>query len=419
MKTVEDFKKSAMKTALDKVYSWKQEHQEEYSHFSSDINKVLHNDFNCYERIFKMAIKYVPIPVLVECQKLFAPNTGNTLSDDEKTIVAGHIIDDLMELKGYLRFGIYTETIDEEYVSASDSNKLFLIREYSISDEDLSDEDDEYLYLPFGTSEELWESLPSLIQMAVFNLGKGHTVDELATITKRIIVSASYTAADTYTQLRDHILNESNSLLMCTLYYICFDHGLPKSALALSKIVLGDRQISYMRESIKAVVDKLVETSIAKGFDKKAEWTKLNKEVENTELQQAIKNSLSNTKGKHGRRTIQQEELSIDDILIADDKQALKKAILTALNNTEHDYETAYIKAALIWSGHLESNVSFAAFLRAICVFSSKGYKYDLGQRVDSFIIYEKKEFETSKNSKWQRARRIVSGLTQTFGMIK
>lgn len=418
MITVEDFKKSAMRTALDKVYSWKQEHQEEYSHFSSDINKVMHNDFSCYERIFKMAIKYVPVPVLVECQKLFVPNTDNTLSDDEKTIVAGHIIDDLMELKGYLRFRIYTETF-EENVSAFDSNKLFLIREYSISDEDLSDVDDEYLYLPFGTSEELWESLPSLIQMAVFNLGKGHTVDELATISKRIIVSASYTVTDTYTKLRDHILNESNSLLMCILYYICFDHGLPKSALALSKITLGDKQISYMRESIKAVVDKLVETSIAKGFDKKAEWTKLNKEVENTELQQAIKNSLSNTKGKHGRRTFQQEELSIDDILIVDDKQALKKAILAALNNMEHDYETAYIKAALIWSGHLKSNVSFAAFLRAICVFSSKDYKYDPGQRVDSFITYEKKEYETSKNSKWQRARRIVSGLTQTFGMIK
>ena len=336
------------------------------------------------------------------------------VSDVEKTIVAGHIIDDLMELKGYLRFRIYTETI-EENVSAFDSNKLFLIREYSISDEDLSDVDDEYLYLPFGTSEELWESLPSLIQMAVFNLGKGHTVDELATISKRIIVSASYTVTDTYTKLRDHILNESNSLLMCTLYYICFDHGLPKSALALSKIVLGDRQISYMRESIKAVVDKLVETSIAKGFDKKAEWTKLNKEVENTELQQAIKNSLSNTKGKHGRRTIQQEELSIDDILIVDDKQALKKAILTALNNMEHEYETAYIKAALIRSNHLAPHISFSVFLRAISAFSGREYKYDPAQRVDTVIYREEKKFMTSKSSKWQRGRRIVSYLTSVF----
>ena len=42
------------------------------------------------------------------------------------------------------------------------------------------------------------------------------------------------------------------------------------------------------------------------------------------ELKQAMNNTLNNTKGKHGRRTFMQEEQSIDDILIADDKEALK-----------------------------------------------------------------------------------------------
>lgn len=51
-----------------------------------------------------------------------------------------------------------------------------------------------------------------------------------------------------------------------------------------------------------------------------------------------MKDTLNNAKGKHGRRTFQQEEKSIDDILIADDKQALKKAILAALDNMEHEY---------------------------------------------------------------------------------
>ena len=107
--------------------------------------------------------------------------------------------------------------------------------------------------------------------------------------------------------------------------------------------------------------------------------------------------------------------MSIDDILIADDKQTLKAAILTDLGDMEHECETVYIKAALIRSHHLDPDTPFAVFFRAVNVFSGKDYKYDPAQRVDSFILYEKKQFETSKSSKWQRGRRIVSYLTDIF----
>lgn len=104
-----------------------------------------------------------------------------------------------------------------------------------------------------------------------------------------------------------------------------------------------------------------------------------------------MKNTLRDTKGKHGRRTFQQEEQSIGDILIADDKETLKTAILTALDDMEHEYETAYIKAALIRSHHLDPHVSFSLFLRAICTFSGREYKYDPAQRVDSVIYHDKR----------------------------
>ena len=130
---------------------------------------------------------------------------------------------------------------------------------------------------------------------------------------------------------------------------------------------------------------------------------------------QAIKDTLGNTKGKHGRRTLLQEELSLDDMFIADNKQTLKMAILTALDDMEHEYETAYIKAALIRSHHLNPHISFSVFLRAISAFSGREYKYDPAQRVDSFIYHNEKEFQTSKSSKWQRGRRIVSYLTSVF----
>lgn len=414
---IKDLKKNAMRDALDKVYSWKSEHTEEYSRFFLDMMKIMRNDFSQLERIFKMAAKYVPISVLIECQKLFVPNTDTILSDDEKTAMAIRVVDEMMAFTGYLRLGFYSDVVGEDKDETNED--LFLIREYCLVDKDMSAEDAEHLYIPNVSAKEFWDSLPSLVQMAVFNFSKGHTAEELATISKRIMLSVIHALPEMFFKLRDEIFEGRNTLLMCTLFYICFDHGLPKSAMALSKVSLGDKQLSVVRESFKTVIANLVGTSITQGLDKKAEWTKQSKEIENIELRQTIKNALDNTKGKHGRRTIQQEELSIDDILISEDKDALKEAISVALNDMEHEYETAYIKAALLRTNHLVPSVSFATFLRAINQFSGRKYKYDPAQRTDSFIVYEKKQFYTSKSSKWQRGRRIVEYLTNIFDAVQ
>jgi len=414
---IKEFKKNAMRDALDKVHSWKQEHQDDYSRFSLDMMKMMRNDFSQLERIFKMAAKYVPTSVLIECQKLLTPNTETILSDDEKTAVAVRIVDEMMEFTGYLRLGLYSEVIGGDKDETNED--LFFIREFCLVDKDMSEEDAEHLYIPNVSAKEFWDSLPSLIQMAVFNFSKGHTAEELATISKRIMLSAIHALPEMFFRLRDEIFEERNTLLMCTLYYICFDHGLPKSAMALSKVCLSEKQLSIMRESVKNIVEKTVQTSVENGLDKKAEWTKLAKNIEDAELKLTLKNAIANTKGKHGRRTILQEELSIDDILIVDDKKSLKEAIQNALNKMEHEYETAYIKAALIRSHHLVPDTPFAVFLRAINEFSGKEYKYDPAQRVDSFITINHKEFAVSSSSKWQRARRVISGLVETFGVME
>ena len=413
MRPFEDFQKHAMREAMNRVYSWKQEHPDEYSRFSVEMMKVGRNDFSCLERIFKMAAGFVPTSVLVECRKLFAPDSEEVLSADERAGAASRVVDELMGLKGYLRFGVYTETVGEK--DATGPSEQFLIREFSLADEDQSEEDDEHIYVPYVTAQEFWETLPSFVQMAVFTFGKGHSADELAALSKRIMLSAIQAMPEMFVKLRDQIHAGSNPLLMCTLYYICYDHGLPRSAMALSKVSLGAKQVSYIRESVKAIVEKLVETSVDNALDKKAEWTTQAKDIEDVELKQAIKTTLASTKGKHGRRTSLQEEMSLDEILISDDKQTLKETIRTALNEMEHEYETAYIKAALIRSHHLDPHISFSVFLRAICSFSGREYKYDPAQRVDTVIYREEKKFMTSKSSKWQRGRRIVLYLTEVF----
>ena len=44
--------------------------------------------------------------------------------------------------------------------------------------------------------------------------------------------------------------------------------------MALSKVSVGAKQISYIRESVKAVVEKLMETSVTNALGKKVEWTR-------------------------------------------------------------------------------------------------------------------------------------------------
>ena len=96
MQSFEDFKRNTSKEALDKLFLWKQEHGEEYSRFCLDMMKVMHNDYSCLERVFKMAVRYVPVSVLAECQKLFAQKKENkTLSKTESEQALESVVDDV------------------------------------------------------------------------------------------------------------------------------------------------------------------------------------------------------------------------------------------------------------------------------------------------------------------------------------
>lgn len=108
---------------------------------------MMRNDFSQLERIFKMAVGFVPAYVLIECQKLLVPYSEDLLSADERTAAASRVVNELMELKGYLRFGVYTETIRAKDCCTQDSeeDKQFLIREFSLAEEDLNEKDDEHI----------------------------------------------------------------------------------------------------------------------------------------------------------------------------------------------------------------------------------------------------------------------------------
>ena len=128
----------------------------------------------------------------------------------------------------------------------------------------------------------------AFIQMAEFIFGEGHSIDELATLPKRIMLSSMQALPEIFFKLCNQIFAGSNSLLMCTLYYVCFVHGLPKNSTALSKISLEVKQVSYIRKSVKGSSRKVC-------GDKCYEGTRQESRVDEAELRQTIKTALATT----------------------------------------------------------------------------------------------------------------------------
>ena len=93
MRPFENSQKNAMREAMERVYSWKQEHTEEYSRFSLDMMKVERNGFSCLERIFNFAVCFVLASELLERQMLFASYSAIVLSSDAYAAVAIRAVD--------------------------------------------------------------------------------------------------------------------------------------------------------------------------------------------------------------------------------------------------------------------------------------------------------------------------------------
>lgn len=409
MQTLEDFKKTATDRAFAEVYAWKQEHCETYSNFALDMMKVMHNDFDCIEHVFKMAVRYIPLPVLVECQKLFSSTVKETDESEDLLETTNNVIDDLMALKGYMTIAVSREDVEDE---------SFLVREFGLSDVDCSETDESRCYLPLEAEEDFWDSLPSVIQFIVFNLAKGKTAEELSELIERIMIAASWTLPKVYCQIHEDIHERKNSLLMCALYYIMYDHGFHKLALALGKTSLSDKHKTYVREGIKTVIDKAVETSIRLAYDKKSEWKETGKGIEDKELQQVINATLATTKGKHGRPILEKQTHNLDDYLIGD-KDALKKEILHFINDMERIYDLAHLWFVLKETKHL-TDILYPTFHHAIEKFTDRKFNPDRASRLAIKLSNktDREDFWRRKTSSSVQSKKIVTYWTKAFCMI-
>ena len=377
---------------------WKKEHEEEYLAFRDDLESNTSGDFSVYAKLFEMAVECIPANILVMCKELFGAEVLPSEIDDNKREI-DELVEKFLYFDGYARFDTSQEEWTEEYVTEKDepdTPKVFYFRIPGI--------------------DEWWNGIPANYRMLAL-MFLGSREEELKMQGRRLILAGLFCMNEIICNLCDLALEKQNPILLSGLYYIVLDHGLRSTSKLMSNAMSSmGAQSMLITTLVTNVVGKLVSTSVSKGYDKKADWKKDAKEYNNTDIQREVTAELAATQGRHGRHRIQQETQSLDDILIAKDKPALKEAIMAALNDMEHEYETAYIKAALIRSGHMDKDMGFEPFLRAVNRFSGKEYKKDPAQRINAEIVYDFREkFEMSKTSKHQRGRRIILYLSDKF----
>lgn len=409
MQSFEDFKKNTKKASFEKIYSWQKVNSETYSQFCISIMKIMHNDYSCIARILKMAVGYIPAYVLVECKKLFDTPRISDLPTEGFDASVDSVVDDLMALKGYLTLGLYREETEDGD---------FLVREIGISDEDRNDTDEDRIYLPLDAEEDFWDSLPTAIQLVVFHLGKGRSVEELSKQMERIMIAASWALSEMYDKISEHIKEGKNALLMCALYYIMYDHGFTKLVLALSKVGMDVKHLSYLREGIKTTIEKVIETSLEKSYDKKSEWAQTKKDVEDSELQKVITATIAATKGKHGRPLCQQTFLNLDEILIGN-KEMLKQEIQRFIDEMERIYDLGHLWFVLKESNHL-TDIGYPSFHHAIEDFTGRKFNPDRSSRLATKLINrsDREKFWANKLSSSVQSKKLVTHWLKIFQQI-
>ena len=387
---------------LDYLCDWKKQHEEEYFSFRKGFEQIDGGDNSVYTRLFEMAKSCIPPYFFTMLMNVFGiEDTESEISEEEKALIDG-IVDELYEFDGFVKLGV----VDGEF-------EVDLVKEKGESD------NPNVAYVRIKGIDEWWQSVPVQYRMVASLMFSGVAEKELKLCARRVFIAAYAYSPFVIDKMCDLAYEEKDPLLLSGLYYIMLEHGFRNMAKQLGGILsLPNMMGLFMPSLVSNTIGKMAQTSIANGFDKKADWKADFKKNENKDLRREVMATIEETAGKHGRPHLQQERHDIDDHLIGD-KSAVKQEISNILANMEHDYELAFLKEALIQSNHLDDDISFSKFHHAICTFAEKDYKYDRAQRMDTTINFRSQEFETSKKPRLMRGRRLVRIWTKRLLQIQ
>ena len=329
-----------------KISEWHMEHRADYAVFLKEIENADDDNFDVYIKIFKMAVEFVPLPVIWELENMLSKK--NDKANEEATIQQRQVFEEtyakVASWEGYLRIGIENGELDVNVVPEKD------------------EDDKKHYFLPIKTGEELWNGLPILLGMGI-QIFLHKSAKELGEHFKRIITAFILTAGDMYESMQE-LMNEDtdNNLLHCVLYYISMDGGLVRSSKHLSKLLHSAKGISQMMSFVPTVIGKMTEVSVKHGHDKQSDWKELTHD-EDDEVSKEVKHALVDTKGLRGRRVINTTKFNIDDMLIGN-KEEIKEQIRKFRKTYKCTTHLSFLLIILVRAECVDKFPDFITFLR-------------------------------------------------------
>ena len=406
---------------LDFLSDWQNQHKEEYISNIKGFEHIKDGDYSDYLKWFEYVKYCIPPYFFTLIEKYFFNRNGlfftllrkikklfgkgqkdNEISKKENELIDKRI-DELYDFDGFIKLSTVDSVPDVDLVKEKEEQ----------------DNPDIYYYQVKGV-DEWWQSIPSKYQMIASSMFPHISNKKLKIYARRIFLAGVVYLPNIFDNLCKMAYEKKDPLLLSGLYYIMLDHGLRTLAKQFSSVLstsTSQLNSSYMPSLVTNGISMLVQTSISKGYDKKADWKADFKNQENADLRSEVLATIKETKGKHGRPLIQRETFEIDNYLIGD-KIALKKEIKKMLEEMKSDYYLAYLKKALIESEHLDKSIKFPIFFHAICQFADKDYEYDRAQRLDTMIEFNKEEFEKSEKPKIKTGREVIERWTKRLEAI-
>ena len=384
-----------------KISEWHMEHRDDYAAFLKDIENADNGNFDVYIKIFKMAVEFIPLPVIWELENVLSKK--NDKANNETTIQQRQVFEEtyaeVASWEGYLRIGIEDGELDVNVVPEKD------------------EDDKTHYYLLIKTGEELWNGLPLLLRMGI-QMFLHKSAKELGEHFKRIITAFVLTAGDMYESMQERMKEDTdNSLLHCVLYYISMDGGLVRSAKHLSKLLHSARGISQMMMFVPLVIGKMTEVSVKHGHDKQSDWKELTHN-EDEEVSKEVKHALVDTKGLRGRRVINTTKFNIDDMLIGD-KEKIKEQIGKFRKTYKCTTHLSFLLIILVRAECVDKFISYPHFHHAMEELEGKKYDMDRVSRMYNYMFYHKEDFEKSELPKWCNGRMIIRNWQKSFEKCK
>lgn len=397
---INTFRNAMNNRFIEYVCEWRKEHSDEYYEFRKGADAAADGDYSTFEKVFDIAVTCVPHALVNECLKFFGHQPVEDNGTTDEYDVTEEELQELLSLEGYFKLWYEDGKIDADIVAEKEEPQP----------------QDTWYYRIKGT-DEWWQSVPSQYKLtAVIMTQKSEK--ELKAGARRMLVLAYAYLPQIAGKLYTLAFEQKNPILLSGLYYVMIDHGLRNVVRNIGGMPAAFKQITSMYMFVKSAIGKLTKDSISQGYDSKSDWKNDFKNFEDPELRREVMQTIEETPGRKGRPHLEQEEFCIDDYLIANDKEALKKQIQTALGEMQHDYDLAFIREALRRSHHL-TDVSYPLFHHAICALADREYKYDQAQRMASLIEFRAAAFEASRDPRNLRGKRLIGQWRGMFAEVE